>query len=149
MLAGYVKPGFHMIVPIAPVVSKYLETIPTTGAIGSLHMIVPIAPVVSKYLETILTTGAIGSLHMIVSIAPVVSKYLETILTTGAIGSLHMIVSIASEARVAGSSAMSLGQTVEFLRVFNFASKPHKWMIFIRKANLVPWYLLFLPILRH
>ena len=60
-----------------------------------------------------------------------------------------MIVSIASKARVAGSSAMSLGQTVEFLRVFNFASKPHKWMIFIRKANLVPWYLLFLPILRH
>ena len=29
-----------------------------------------------------------------------------------------------------------------------FANKPHKWMIFIRKANLVP-YLLFLLILRH
>ena len=43
LLAGYVKPGFHMIVPIAPVVSKYLETILTTGAIGSFHMIVSIA----------------------------------------------------------------------------------------------------------
>ena len=41
-----VKPGFHMIVrivPIAPVVSKYFETIQTTGAIGSFHMIVSIA----------------------------------------------------------------------------------------------------------
>ena len=31
------------IVAIAPVVSKYFETIRTTGAIGSFHMIVPIA----------------------------------------------------------------------------------------------------------
>ena len=31
--------------------------------------IVPIAPVVSKYFETIRTTGAIGRFHMIVSIA--------------------------------------------------------------------------------
>ena len=34
------KPGFHMIVrivPITPVVSKYFETIRTTGAIGSFH----------------------------------------------------------------------------------------------------------------
>ena len=54
----------------------------------------------------------------IVPIAPVVSKYFETIRTTGAIGSLHMIVSIASKARNAGSPAMSLGQTKEFLRVF-------------------------------
>ena len=40
-----IKPGFHMIVrivPIAPVVSKYFETIRTTGAIGSFHMIVSI-----------------------------------------------------------------------------------------------------------
>ena len=55
----------------------------------------------------------------IVPIAPVVSKYFETIRTTsGAIGSFHVIVSIASKARDAGSSAMSLGQTIEFLRVF-------------------------------
>ena len=53
----------------------------------------------------------------IVRIAPVVSKYFETIRTTGAIGSFHMIVSIASKARNAGSPAMSLGQTIEFLRV--------------------------------
>ena len=83
----------------------------------------------------------------IVPIAPVVSKYFETIRTTGAIGSFQMIVSIASKERDAGSSAMSLGQTIEFLRVF--CNKPHKWMIFILKANLVPWYLLFLLILRH
>ena len=59
--------------------------------------------------------------HMIVRIipiAPVVSKYFETIRTTGAIGSFHMIVSIASKARDVGSSAMSLVQTIEFLRVF-------------------------------
>ena len=56
--------------------------------------------------------------HMIVPIALVVSKYFETIRTTEAIGSFHMIVSIASKARDAGSSAMSLGQTIEFLRVF-------------------------------
>ena len=70
--------------------------------------------------------------------------------TTGAIGSFHMIVSMASKAREAGSSAMSLGQTVDnriFTRVLQ--NKPHKWMIFIRKVNLVPWYLLFLLILRH
>ena len=54
----------------------------------------------------------------IVPIAPVVSKYFETIQTTGAIGSFHMIVSIASKARDVGSSAMSLGQTIEFLCVF-------------------------------
>ena len=83
----------------------------------------------------------------IVPIAPVVSKYFETIRTTWAIGSFHMIVSIASKARDAGSSAMSLGQTKEFFGCF--ANKPRKWMIFIRKANLVPWYLLFLLILRH
>ena len=53
-----------------------------------------------------------------VRIAPVVSKYFETIRTTGAIGSFDMIVSIASKERDAGSSAMSLGQTIEFVRVF-------------------------------
>ena len=51
-------------------------------------------------------------------IAPVVSKYFETIRATGAIGSFHMIVSIGSKARDAGSSAMPVGQTIEFLRVF-------------------------------
>jgi len=38
---------------------------------GISHMIVrivPIAPVVSKYFETIRTTGAIGSFHMIVAL---------------------------------------------------------------------------------
>ena len=54
----------------------------------------------------------------IVPIAPVVSKYFETIQTTGAIGSFHVIVSIASKVRDAGLSAMSLDQTIEFLRVF-------------------------------
>ena len=54
----------------------------------------------------------------IVLIAPVVSKYFETIRTTGAIDSFHMIVSIASKARDAGSSAMFLGQTIEFFRVY-------------------------------
>ena len=49
---------------------------------------------------------------------PVVSKYFETIRTTGAIGSFQMIVSIASKERDAGSSAMSLGQTIEFVHVF-------------------------------
>ena len=84
---------------------------------------------------------------MIVPIAPVVSKYFETIRRTETIASFNMIFSIASKARDAGSSAMSLGQTIEFCACF--ANKPHKWMIFIRKANLVPWYLLFLLILRH
>ena len=81
--------------------------------------------------------------HMIVRIAPVVSKYFETIRTTGVIGSFHMIVSIALKARDAGSSAMQKNFCA------CFANKPHKWMIFIRKANLAPWYLLFLLILRR
>ena len=42
---------------------------------------------------------------------------------------------------------MSLGPKIEFIACF--ANKPHKWMIFIRNANLVPWYLLFLLILWH
>ena len=54
----------------------------------------------------------------IIPIVPVVSKYFETIRTTGAIGSFHMIISIASKARDTGSSAMSLGQTIEFLHMF-------------------------------
>ena len=54
---------------------------------------------------------------MIVRIAPVASKNFETIRTTGTIGGFHMIVSIASTTRDAWSSAMSLGQTIEFLRV--------------------------------
>ena len=70
-----------------------------------------------------------------------------TIRRTETIASFNMIVSIASKARDAGSSAMSLGQTIEFCACF--ANKPHKWMIFIRKVNLVPWYLLFLLILRY
>ena len=54
----------------------------------------------------------------IVPIAPVYSKYFETMRTTEAIGSFHMIVSISSKARDAKSSAMSLGQKLELLRVF-------------------------------
>ena len=70
----------------------------------------------------------------IAPISPVVSKYFGTIWTTGVIGSFHMI---------AGSSAM------QYNFCPCFANKPHKWMIFIRKTNLVPWYLLFLLILQH
>ena len=82
----------------------------------------------------------------IVPIAPAILKYFDTIRTTGAIGSFHMIVSIALKARDLGSLAMSLGQTIEFLSTF---CKQANWMIFVHKANLVPWYLLFLLILRH
>ena len=51
-------------------------------------------------------------------ISPVVSKHFEAIRTTGTIGSFHMIASIALKTRHAGSSAMSLGETIEVLRVF-------------------------------
>ena len=61
------------------------------------------------------------------------------------IGSFDMIVSIASKAKDAGSSAMSLGETIEFITCFE--NKPNM-MIFFRRANLVPCYLLFLSILR-
>ena len=54
----------------------------------------------------------------IVPITPVVSKNFETIRMTGTICGFHLIVSIASTTKDAGSSAMSLGQTIEFLRVF-------------------------------
>jgi len=59
--------------------------------------------------------------HMIVQIvliAPVVSKNFEMIETTGMIGSFNIILSIASKTRDVGSSAMSLGQTMEFLHMF-------------------------------
>lgn len=62
------------------------------------------------------------SFHMIlqiVLIAPVVSKNFEMIETTGMIGSFNVILSIASKTRDVGSSAMSLGQTTEFLRMFS------------------------------
>ena len=62
------------------------------------------------------------------------------------IGSFDMIVSIASKARDAGSSAMSLGETLEFYRVFR---KQAKHDDFFRRANLVPCYLVFLSILRR
>ena len=85
----------------------------------------------------------------IVPIAPVVSKYFETIRKTGAIGSFHMIVSIASMQR----QEIRGRQRFVWVRQYNFcacfANKRHKWMIFIRKANLVSWYLLFLLILWH
>ena len=53
----------------------------------------------------------------IVQISPVASKNFETIRTTGTIVCFHMIVLIASTTTDAGSSAMTLGQTTEFLRV--------------------------------
>ena len=55
----------------------------------------------------------------IVLIAPVVSKNFEMIETTGMIGSFNVILSIASKTRDVGSSAMSLAQTTEFLRMFS------------------------------
>ena len=64
--------------------------------------------------------------HMIVRVVPIatiVSKYFETIWTTETIGSFDMIVSIASKARDAFSSAMSLGETIEFYRVFRKQAK--------------------------
>ena len=39
----YLSPGFHMIVPIAPVVSKNFETIRTARTICNFHTIVSIA----------------------------------------------------------------------------------------------------------
>ena len=57
--------------------------------------------------------------HMIVLIAPVVSKNFKMIQTTGTIGGFLVIAQvIASTARDTGSSAMSLGQTKEFLHGF-------------------------------
>ena len=65
--------------------------------------------------------------HMIVQIVPIatiVSKYFETIRRTETIASFDMIVSIVStKARDEGSSAMSLGQTIEFYRVFRKQAK--------------------------
>ena len=84
----------------------------------------------------------------IVAIAPVVSKYFETIRTTGAIGSFHMIVPIAG-LRGKKRGVVSDGSWSDNRIFACFANKPHKRMIFIRKVNLVPWYLLFLLILRH
>ena len=54
------KPGFHMIVrivPITPVVSKYFETIRTTGAIGSFHMIVSIASKARDVGSSVMSLG--------------------------------------------------------------------------------------------
>ena len=77
---------------------------------------------------------------MIVPIAPVISKYFETIRMTGAIGSFHMIVSIASKARDTGSSAMSLGQTIEFLHVFLQTSHINGWFLFIKRTSYLGIY---------
>ena len=98
------------------------------------------------FLKQMLLKPGFHMIVQIVPITPVVSKYFETIQTIGVIGSFHMIASIALKARDLGSLAMSLGQTIEFLSTF---CKQANWMIFVHKANLVPWYLLFLLILRH
>ena len=61
---------------------------------------------------------------MIIPITPVVSKNFEMIRTTRAIGGFHVIDwVIASTTRDTGSSVMSLGQTVEFLRGFHKQAK--------------------------
>ena len=61
----------------------------------------------------------------IVPITPVISKNFQMIQMTGTIkvSSFHMIVSITSKARDAGSSAMSLGETIAFLRMFRKQAK--------------------------
>ena len=64
--------------------------------------------------------------HVIVLIASVVSKSFEKIRTTETIaaGGFHVIVRvIASTTRDTGSSAMSLGQSIEFLRWFREQAK--------------------------
>ena len=58
--------------------------------------------------------------HMIVPIAPVIKKNFKMIWATG---SFHIIVSTASKTRDTGSSAISLGETIEFLRMF--CNKPN------------------------
>ena len=58
--------------------------------------------------------------HMIVRVVPIasaVSQNFETIRTSGTISSFHVIVSIESKPRH-GVSAMSLGETIEFLCAF-------------------------------
>ena len=61
---------------------------------------------------------------MIIGITPVVSKSFEMIRTTGTIGGFHVNVQvIASTTRDTGSSAMSLGQTIKFLRGFHKQAK--------------------------
>ena len=56
---------------------------------------------------------------MIIPITPVVSKNFEMIWTAGTIAGFNVIDwLIASVTRDTGSSVMSLGQTVEFLRGF-------------------------------
>jgi len=89
-------------------------------------------------------------IFQIVLMALVVSKNFETIRTTGTIGSFHMIVSIGSPQ---GQEARGR-QRCLWVRQKNFsacfANKRDKMMIntFIRRANLVPCYRLFLSILR-
>ena len=84
----------------------------------------------------------------IVPIASVVSKYFETIRTTGVIGNFHMISSPSPQRQETRGRQRCLWVRQQNFCAY-FANKPHKWMIFVRKANLVPWYLLFLLILRH
>ena len=85
--------------------------------------------------------------HMIVRITLVVSKYFETMRKTGVIGSFHMIVSTPQRQETQGCRRCLWVTQQNFCACF--ANKPHKWMIFICKANLVPWYLLFLLIFQH
>ena len=61
---------------------------------------------------------------MIVPIAPVISKNFDMIRTTGTIRGFHVIVRvIASTEQDTESSAMSLGQTIEFLHGFRKQAK--------------------------
>ena len=61
--------------------------------------------------------------HMIVPIVPVIKKNFKMIWATG---SFHIIVSTASKTRDAGSSAISLGETIEFLRMLCKQAKHNK-----------------------
>ena len=79
----------------------------------------------SRWSSHFLVKPGFHKIVRIVLIALVISKKLETIRTsTTAISKFHTIVSIASTTRDAtGTSANSLAQTIEFLRVFRKQAK--------------------------
>ena len=65
------------------------------------------------------------------------SRKFEAIRTTGTIGSFHMIVLIASKARDAGSSAMSLGEIIEYLCVFRKQAKHNDVFLFGKRTSWI------------
>ena len=72
-------------------------------------------------------------------------SFQKTSTRSGRLG--RLMVSIASTTRDAGSSAMFLGQTLEFLRLSRKQAKHND--AFNRRANLGPCDMLFLSILRR